>query len=173
MEKENKTCKKCGSQDFVPNGKYTRCNPCHVKQRSSRYKSRKDEFDIMNNKWVQENKEKSRDIKNKWRSENKEKQTAASKAWKADNKGRVREYCANRRASLKNATPRWADREEMKYIHKLAAERNLVVDHIVPLNSNFVCGLNTPDNLRCITKELNAYKGNRYWPDMTRKGKRK
>ena len=77
-----------------------------------------------------------------------------------------REYTSNRRARLKQATPSWSDRHEIKYIFKLAEERNLVVDHIVPLTSEYVCGLHTPDNLRCIPASLNCSKSNRYWPDM-------
>lgn len=168
MEKEVKTCKKCGSSDFVANGKYTRCNPCQKKQRKLRYQSRKEEFDAKNNEWKKLNKEKSLIHKKKWRDNNKEYQSQYVKDWKKKNKGRVREYCANRRAALKQATPLWADRDEMRRIHQLAADRNLVVDHIVPLNSPYVCGLNAPDNLRCITKELNEFKGNRYWPDMAK-----
>ena len=71
------------------------------------------------------------------------------------------------REALKlQAVPAWADMEEIKYIYNLAKERGLEVDHIVPLRSKFVCGLHTPDNLRCIPKELNQMKSNRYWPDM-------
>lgn len=166
MEKENKICIKCGSDDFIPNGKYTRCQPCLIEQRAKRYKARKKEFDLRNSKYLKEHPEKRKQYSKKWRDNNKEKGLQAKRAWAKKNRGRVREYCANRRARLRGATPPWADREEMKYIHQLASERGLVVDHIVPLVSDLVCGLNTPDNLRCITPELNTFKGNRYWADM-------
>ena len=168
MEKESKVCNKCGSFDFVANGKYTRCSPCHKEQRKTRYQNRKEEFDSLNSKWAEANRDKSRAIKKKWRDTNKDKVAATGKLWSSNNKGKVREYGANRRANLKGATPSWADRVEMKHIHTLASEKGLVVDHIVPLTSKFVCGFNTPDNLRCISRELNAYKGNRYWPDMAK-----
>jgi hypothetical protein len=40
------------------------------------------------------------------------------------------------------------------------------VDHIIPLKSDFVCGLHCHTNLRVITAEENKAKNNRYWPDM-------
>ncbi len=83
------------------------------------------------------------------------------------------EFKANKAASQKlreqkkrDAVPAWYDSDEVKYIYSLATERNLHVDHIVPLNHELVCGLHVQDNLRCIPAELNRHKGNRYWPDM-------
>lgn len=40
------------------------------------------------------------------------------------------------------------------------------VDHIVPLKSNFVCGLHNGFNLRILTEYENRKKGNRFWDDM-------
>jgi hypothetical protein len=68
---------------------------------------------------------------------------------------------AKRRAMKKQAIPSWYDAEEVDYIYKLAKERGLEVDHIVPLNHPLVCGLHVQDNLRCITKELNMWKSNK------------
>lgn len=166
MQELNRVCTKCGSSDFKPNGKYFRCKPCHQAQRRARYQSRRKEFDEKNKLWAEANPEKVNGYKKKWREANRGKQREVKRKWMDDNRGRVREYCANRRALKKKATPPWADRKEMRKIHKLAYERGLVVDHIVPLNSEIVCGFNTPDNLRCIPMELNSFKGNRYWPDM-------
>lgn len=73
---------------------------------------------------------------------------------------------SSRKAKKIEATPAWANQEEIKYIYSLAQEKSLEVDHIVPLKSGDVCGLHCEDNLRCIPSELNMYKGNRYWPDM-------
>ena len=162
-----KLCVKCGQDDWIPNGEgKTRCQPCLKQQRRARYITRKEEIDAKNKEWVEDNRSKVRAHKKKWRDNNPEACKEMSKAWKEINKGKVREYCANRRARLILATPAWADRKEMQYIHQLASDRGLVVDHMVPLNSDLVCGLNTPDNLRCITEALNARKSNVYWPDM-------
>lgn len=40
------------------------------------------------------------------------------------------------------------------------------VDHIVPIKSDIVCGLHCIDNFQLMTREDNARKGNRFWPDM-------
>ena len=78
---------------------------------------------------------------------------------------------AERRAKQRQAIPSWYDVKEVSYIYKLSRERGLVVDHIVPLVSDKVCGLHTQDNLRCISRELNSYKQNRYWSDMAKEEK--
>ena len=70
-------------------------------------------------------------------------------------------YQAKRRAVKKQAVASWYDDDEVKYIYKLAQERGLHVDHIVPLQHKDVCGLHVQDNLRCIPKELNLWKSNK------------
>jgi hypothetical protein len=40
------------------------------------------------------------------------------------------------------------------------------VDHIVPLQSDIVCGLHNEFNLTVITKKANSEKRNYFWPDM-------
>lgn len=50
--------------------------------------------------------------------------------------------------------------------YKLAKEKGMEVDHIVPLNSDMVCGLHCIDNFQFLTREENARKSNKYWPDM-------
>ena len=66
---------------------------------------------------------------------------------------------------LRDATPAWADREEMTHIHRIATDAGLEVDHIIPLTSPVVCGLNVPANLRCISKQMNRKKYNTFNQD--------
>ena len=102
---------------------------------------------------------------------------AASKKWKEVNRERALEHqrisnknrqslrrieCNIRRKRVKDAMPVWSNKEELKHIYKLASERNLVVDHIIPLKHDLVCGLHVPDNLRCIPVEMNAAKSNKF-----------
>jgi len=72
---------------------------------------------------------------------------------------------AKRRAVLLNAKPFWVDDKELEYIYSLAKERGLVVDHIVPLQHDIVCGLHVPANLRCIPQKINAWKSNKLLSD--------
>lgn len=71
-----------------------------------------------------------------------------------------------RRDAVKRATPAWADKEHIKLVYQKANEYGFHVDHIVPIKSDIVCGLNVPANMQLLDAQLNCGKGNRYWPDM-------
>lgn len=79
---------------------------------------------------------------------------------------------AKYKASMRLATPLWADQEKIKYIYKIASDmvketgRKWHVDHIVPIRSKLVCGLHVEHNLEVIEASKNMSKNNRYWPDM-------
>jgi 5-methylcytosine-specific restriction endonuclease McrA len=91
------------------------------------------------------------------------------KAWKDRNVLWVRADTKNRRRKHRQATPPWLTRSqkaEMRELYKIAITmtkttgERYVVDHIVPLRSEFVCGLHVPWNLRVITQEENLKKSN-------------
>lgn len=79
---------------------------------------------------------------------------------------------AKRRAKIKRAIPAWFDAAECAKLYEIAGcitrETGIKheVDHIVPINSEVVCGLHWHGNMRVISKADNASKGNRHWPDM-------
>lgn len=87
---------------------------------------------------------------------------------------RLRASCARRRSSKLQATPNWFEIEKIyiTFIYKVAKELSeqmgivYNVDHIVPLKSEFVCGLHTISNLQILPESVNKSKGNKYWPDM-------
>lgn len=82
-----------------------------------------------------------------------------------------RERAMRRVSKKKNATPSWANRNAIKEIYKTADRLTRSsgvaheVDHIVPLQSDRVCGLHCESNLAIIESVLNKSKGNRFWPD--------
>jgi len=69
-------------------------------------------------------------------------------------------------------TPKWLSREQIKQYHAVMRRarimrksgRDVHVDHIVPVVSKFVCGLNVPWNLQIIEAGPNMSKGNTTWP---------
>lgn len=89
---------------------------------------------------------------------------------KKNHRATTSELHARRRKSM--AYPTWADKKAMrqyyliaKYLtHELGAAFH--VDHIVPLNSDNVCGLHSHDNLAVLPAFINMAKGNRTWVDM-------
>jgi len=68
---------------------------------------------------------------------------------------------AKRRALKIKATPAWADLEKIKDIYKNCPS-GYHVDHIVPLNSDIVCGLHTADNLQYLLAADNISKSNKF-----------
>lgn len=69
---------------------------------------------------------------------------------------------ANRRATIINRTPVWADEEKIKEIY-LKCPGGYHVDHIIPLQGEYISGLHIETNLQYITKRDNSRKGNK-WP---------
>ena len=75
-----------------------------------------------------------------------------------------------RKRRHRNATPKWISKEQKLTIRNLYLQamkltritgERYVVDHIVPLISDEVCGLHVPWNLRVITQEENLKKSNK------------
>jgi 5-methylcytosine-specific restriction endonuclease McrA len=127
-------------------------------------------------------KDEVRDKKHDWYLENREQviQTAATRpaavlreyrnVWKAANKTQVLADNKVRRRKHRDATPPWLTRKQKSEIRQLyqiaitmtqTTGEQYVVDHIVPLRSEEVCGLHVPWNLRVITQEENLKKSNK------------
>ena len=92
--------------------------------------------------------------------------------WQIANPAIVNAACAQRHAAKKLATPIWKDSSKIILFYERSIEMfNLTgekhnVDHMVPLQSSFVCGLHCEFNLQVITRTENISKLNRWWPDM-------
>lgn len=92
------------------------------------------------------------------------------KAWKAKNMLWVKADTKARRKKHREAMPPWLSmqqRKEIRELYKIAITmtkltgEQYVVDHIVPLRSDIVCGLHVPWNLRVITRAENLKKSNK------------
>jgi 5-methylcytosine-specific restriction endonuclease McrA len=95
---------------------------------------------------------------------------AYRKSWKLNNQDQVLADNKLRRRKHREATPPWITRKQKSEIRQLyqiaitmsrTTGERYVVDHIVPLRSEVVCGLHVPWNLRVITQEENLKKSNK------------
>lgn len=123
-----------------------------------------------------------KDNKHEWYQNNKEKVIATAQirpaeqlrayrnAWKENNKVQIRADTKARRRKHREATPKWltrAQKSQIRQIYQIAITMSqttgeqYVVDHIIPLRSDEVCGLHVPWNLRVITQEENLRKSNK------------
>lgn len=66
---------------------------------------------------------------------------------------------------IHKCTPPWVCKKGINAWYKLARETGKEVDHIVPLNSKYVCGLHCEDNFQLLTPDQNLAKSNHNWPD--------
>jgi len=133
--------------------------------------------------FVQYNKkEEVKEKKHGWYQANKERVIAAAatrppevlrqyrNTWKENNAVQVRADTKARRRKHRQATPPWLTRRqksEIRQIYQIAITmtkttgEQYVVDHIVPLRSETVCGMHVPWNLRVTTQEENLKKSNK------------
>jgi hypothetical protein len=93
------------------------------------------------------------------------------KTWKERNPTWVRADTKARRRKHRQATPPWLTRKqksEIRQLYQIAITMTkttgepYVVDHIIPLRGEDVCGLHVPWNLRVVTREENLRKSNKH-----------
>lgn len=190
-------CKQCVA---VKAKAYRDANPDVIKAHKQRYKENNPEaIRASNTKYYEQNKERCNANSTAYYERNKEQSLAYIKEWQQANPERVKaakrknkltrkdtvkaEYKRNkadyfsraaaRRATVKQVTPAWANKEEMAEMYIIASKLNgfftkpfFHVDHIVPLVSPLVCGLHTPANLQLLSAQANLSKHNRHWPEM-------
>jgi hypothetical protein len=120
--------------------------------------------------WQKANKEKVNLRSKAWRERNRLRRAQSVKGWNERNQDKRAEALARRRAKI--FTPSWADRKRIASFYReakrLEKETGIKhhVDHIVPLNSELVCGLHVEANLQVIPARENVLKRNLAWPDM-------
>ena len=139
-------------------------------------------------KWRSKNTDKVKQHKKTEYENNKQCYIDKAKDWASDNwdivKETKRRWASNNRpygamkrrertARLRKALPVWADITYVKDLYENCAEFNQILrdfglsekytlDHIVPIKSDFVCGLHCEFNLQILTLEDNSSKNNRH-----------
>ena len=108
-------------------------------------------------------------VRNKvWYSNNTEYHNELMRKHSKENRSIYNARDAKRRASELNATPSWADQNQIKRIYNLCrkvSEKTGVehhVDHIIPLQGKDICGLHVENNLAIIPAKMNLSKGNSF-----------
>ena len=166
----HKPCRKCGSvllrAAFRPQPSKNRpncirpeCRDCETAYRERRYIANKKRL----NAERLEHQRKNPHFSKAWRDKNREHLTAYHRTWRS-------QKAAHRCGHWRYILPKWANEEKIAEIYKTARKMTeqektkYEVDHIVPLISDYVCGLHVETNLEIITMTKNRSKGNRYWP---------
>lgn len=74
-------------------------------------------------------------------------------------------------AAICISAPPWVKPQEFRTLKMealrltLVTGRKHVLDHIIPVNNSFVCGLTVPWNMQVISSAANSHKGNWFAPD--------
>jgi hypothetical protein len=176
-ETKLKACSICGESkplsDFhsrkgTPDGKRKDCKDCK-RARDKRYyhstPNMKEKTILRLRAW-----------RETWTEEKREQERERSREYARKNPDVLLRNTRKRTAQKLLATPAWAKEEFEEFLmqeiyHYSALLKKTTgiayeVDHIVPLRSDYVCGLHCPANLQIIEKQANRSKNNHYWPNM-------
>jgi hypothetical protein len=98
--------------------------------------------------------------------ENPDYYASAWRRWYQKNKGSELARTRLRNLRLENAFPEWASAEAIEAIY-LSRRPGEHVDHIFPLQSDWVCGLHHENNLQVLPAHENLSKSNKRLPEHT------
>ena len=160
-------CKRCMSVFNKLNRKKNKANWTSTQQRY--YGEHRDRIISRACVHQQINRERTNEISREYRKNNNEQRKRTTKKWRDKNKELTCFLANKRRAQKLSATPLWYPQEEerIKQLYQQCARitesTGIVyhVDHIIPLQSNIVCGLHCLSNLRIITQSENNQKCNK------------
>jgi len=102
-----------------------------------------------------------------WHKANRESVAERHTEWRQNNPGRCVEMVRRRDAKKMQATPSWADIEQIRWFYTEAARLTQAtgikhhVDHIYPLQGKTCCGLHVHTNLQILTAFENVSKHNK------------
>jgi len=100
-----------------------------------------------------------------------EKHLATKKEYRKNNRGKINALNSAHKKRIRQAIPKWVDKEHKERIKELYELANLRtrmfgypwhVDHIIPIKGDTVCGLHVVENLQVIIGSENISKKNKY-----------
>lgn len=146
------------------------CPECFKITQAKYHKKNIEKRHASNSAWYKKNIEKNRALRLAWKKANIEKRYASNSAWKKANPDKVNAIVARRKAKKKQALASWRNDQAIEKIYteatRLSKETGVKhhVDHIYPLQSDWLCGLHVENNLQILTAEENIRKNNKTWP---------
>jgi len=172
-----KTCTRCGLEKSIDcytkrkNGVYAECKECWSIKSKLYYSQKREAISLRSRLYQQQNREVITARVAVRHEDNPDIRAKKARRYYQANRDKRYAYSAKYRASRQEATPSWVNNDVVLALYRIASELTNLgipthVDHIVPLNSDLVCGLNCEDNMQLLSKSDNLSKGNRHWPDM-------
>ena len=170
-----KNCTRCGESkplsDF--SAKRRVCKLCRCAQTKAWIKANPEKFAAgaarraaVARQWAIDNPERTKEAYRRYAARSPEKCRAAGKRWRKANLDVMAALESKRRATVRGATPAWADLAAIRVVYAKARQYGMCVDHVVPLRGKTVCGLHVHANLQLLERHENQKKMNVVWPDM-------
>lgn len=174
-------CKNCQKQyrvrDEIKERKRQYCvnNRDEIKEYHKQYRvNNRDKIKKNCKQYYVNNRNKIKERREQYCIDNPDKIKETNRQYRANHPDKRNACGARRRAVKRQACPPWTKlspyKEQIeavytnaKWLEDLSGEP-YSVDHIVPLKSDFVCGLHVPSNLQPLPFSENSSKGNYYWP---------
>ena len=165
------TCNQAKSLDQFPkastckDGHRNYCKVCHEVRKTKWRKNNLESVRETQREWVKNNLEKSRAIGRAWAQRNPEYHLEYTRKARKENPKKYRAWVSARRKRAQKATPAWADLKAIRTFYEHCPV-GFHVDHIIPLNGEFVSGLHIVDNLQYLPAPDNMRKGAKYGIDV-------
>lgn len=147
------------------------CEECNRQCKKQRYKKDKGPILQQNKLYYAKNKDKICQQKKQYYTNNIEYKKKYDKEYRRNNPSKILLWKNYRCTYIKEATPKWYEKELVNQIYLKRDELNekwdlnLEVDHIIPLINEEVCGLPCWDNLQLLDQSINGSKQNKYERD--------
>ena len=156
-------CKRCSN---IGMGKYKKRHNAKINEYQKQYREdNKEKIASQTTRWNEANKKEQSLKKKQWYQENREEVLIRVSQYQKENRSKYNAIFKKYKAAKLQAIPAWFEKDKIEKVYDKAQEFNMHVDHIVPLQSDKVCGLHCWHNLQLLDSSLNCAKGNYYWPE--------